>query len=104
MVITENIPPTQEEIHRLSRGVDGILWADHTPLNATALDAAGPQLKAVSAMSAGLDYVDIAEVKRRNISLGYTPRILDNAVADAAVGLMIGAARRFTEGRWKIER
>lgn len=64
----------------------------------------GPQLKAVSTKSAGIDYVDLAEVKRRNVLLGSTPIVLNNAVADIAVGLMIAAARRFHEGRLKIEK
>lgn len=62
----------------------------------------GPQLRAISTKSAGIDYVDVAEVKRRGISLGYTPGVLNNAVADVAVGLMVAAARRFHEGRLKI--
>lgn len=55
-------------------------------------------------MSAGIDYVDLAEVRRRNIPIGYTPGVLNNAVADMAIGLMIGAGRRFHEGRLKIEK
>lgn len=104
VVLPESVPPTREEILSLAKGVEGILWAGHSPINVEALDAAGPQLKAISAMSAGIDYVDVAEVRRRNISIGYTPRVLDNAVADTAIGLMIAASRRFVEGRNKIER
>lgn len=55
-------------------------------------------------MSAGIDYVDLEEVRRRNIPIGYTPQVLDNAVADMAVGLMIAAGRRYHEGRLKIEK
>lgn len=84
--------------------MDGILWANHEPLNAEALDAAGPQLKSISLLSAGYDYADVAEVKRRNISIGYTPAVLNEAVADVAIGLMISAGRRFHEGRLHIEK
>jgi len=94
---------TREEILKLSAGVDGILWATHCKLDAEALDAAGPKLKSLSTMSAGLDYVDLPEVRRRNIPIGYTPYVLDNAVADIAVGLLVAAGRRFHEGRLKIE-
>lgn len=45
----------------------------------------------------------MAEVKRRGIPLGYTPTVLNDAVADIALGLLIAAARRFHEGRLKIE-
>lgn len=89
---------------RLANGVEGILWATYGPLNTEALDAAGPQLKAISTYSAGLDYVDLAEVRQRNVSIGYTPRVLDNAVADIAVGLLIAASRRFHEARLAIEK
>lgn len=94
--------PSREEILSKSAGVDGILWATHEPLNAEALDRAGPQLKAISTKSAGIDYVDVVEVKRRGIPLGSTPGVLSCAVADLAIGLMISAARRFHEGYLKI--
>lgn len=104
MVFPESNPPTREEILSLSKGAIGILWATHTPLNAEALDAAGPQLKAISTLSVGLDYVDIPEVKRRNIPLGYTAGTLNDAVADMAMGLMIAAAKRFHEGERRIRK
>ena len=49
-----------------------------------------------------MDYVDVAEFKKRSIPLGHTPNILSDAVADLAVGLLISAARRFREGHLKI--
>lgn len=49
-----------------------------------------------------MDYVDVAEFKKRGIPLGHTPNILSDAVADLAVGLVISAARRFREGYLKI--
>ncbi|GAB0093399.1 glyoxylate reductase/hydroxypyruvate reductase [Sergentomyia squamirostris] len=103
VVLTKGLPqPTREEVLALSKGVDAILWANHEKLNAEALDVAGPQLKCISTMSAGIDYVDVAEVKRRKIPLGYTPTVLNDAVADITVGLMIAAGRRFHEGQLKI--
>lgn len=80
------------------KGVDGIVWVHGDALNAEVLDAVGPQLKAVSTYSVGLDYVDVAEFKKRGLPLGNTPFILVDAVADLAVGLMISAGRRFHEG------
>lgn len=95
---------TREEILEKSKGKDGIYWATHSPLNSEALDAAGPQLEAISTMSVGIDYVDLEEIKKRKIPLGYTPTVLNDAVADIGVGLAIAASRRFHEGRQKIER
>lgn len=78
------------------------MWATPDSLDADALDHAGPQLKAISTRSAGIDYVDVSEVKRRGIPWGHTPNMICNAVADLAIGLMISAARRFHEGYIEI--
>jgi glyoxylate/hydroxypyruvate reductase len=81
-----------------------VLWVCHTtPLNAEVLDAAGPRLKALSTLSSGVDYVDVAEFKRRGIQLGHTPAVLNDTVADLAVGLMIAAGRGFRQGRLALE-
>lgn len=73
-------------------------------LNDEVLDAAGPQLKAISTMSVGIDFVNVEQVKNRKIALGYTPDVLNEAVADVAIGLMIAASRRFHEGRLQIKK
>lgn len=93
----------RDELLEKVKGMDGILWASHEELNAEAIDAAGTQLVSVSTMSAGLDYVDVNEVKRRKIHLGYTPNALSDAVADVGVGLAVAASRNFHQGRLKIE-
>lgn len=61
-------------------------------------------MKCISILSASIDFdnIDVALIKSRNILLGYTPDISNDAVADIAVGLMIAAGRRFYEGRNKI--
>lgn len=103
MIICEGLPePSREEVLSKSAGVDAILWSTHEPLNGEVLDRAGPQLRAISTKSAGIDYVDVPEVKRRGIPLGHTPNVLSDAVADLAIGLMVAAARRFHEGNLKI--
>jgi glyoxylate/hydroxypyruvate reductase len=93
----------RDEILTKSKGMDGIVWTTHSKLNAEACDAAGPQLKVVSTMSVGLDFVDLPELKRRNIQLGFTPHVLNDSVADIGIGLAIAASRRFLEGRRRIE-
>ncbi|XP_053693151.1 glyoxylate reductase/hydroxypyruvate reductase-like isoform X1 [Sabethes cyaneus] len=103
VIFPENVPATREEILKLVPGVDGIMWVGHYALNGEVLDIGAPTLKAISTMSAGMDYVDLEEFKRRDFPLGYTPSVLNDAVADEAVGLMIAAGRRFHEGRLKID-
>lgn len=73
------------------------------PLN-NFVSLSGSQLRVISTMSAGLDNVDIQEIKARGIKLGHTPKVLNDAVAEMAVLLTLATLRRLTEGRKAIEK
>ncbi|XP_049302525.1 glyoxylate reductase/hydroxypyruvate reductase [Bactrocera dorsalis] len=103
VIFCQSVPPIRSEILEKCKGVDAVLWASHLPLDKGILDAIGPQLKVVSTRFGGTDFVDVEEFKRRKIPLGYTPCVQNDAVANMAVGLLLAAARRFHEGRLKIE-
>lgn len=49
-------------------------------------------------MSAGYDNVDVPLLKSLNIKISNTPDVLNNAVAEIAVGLLLSTARRMLEG------
>lgn len=40
-----------------------------------------------------IEHVDLAEIKARNIKIGYTPDVLTDAVADLTVMLILMAGR-----------
>jgi hydroxypyruvate reductase len=46
----------------------------------------------------GYDGIDVAAAKRRGITVTNTPDVLNDCVADLAMGLTIAAARRLSEG------
>lgn len=94
----------RSEILKKVKGVDGLLWASLDNLNAEILDAAGPQLKSISVKSAGLNYVDVTEIQKRGIALGYTPILPAEPTSELAIGLALSAARRFREGRLNMEK
>ncbi|KAI5637771.1 d-isomer specific 2-hydroxyacid dehydrogenase, NAD binding domain-containing protein [Phthorimaea operculella] len=97
-------------IKRHIKGVDGVIWNTTHKLTGEILSLSGPQLKAISTVSSGVDHVDLEEVRSRGILLGNVPRVQDGTVADVAVGLLIATtARRFREGadevlagEWKV--
>ncbi|WP_028610777.1 2-hydroxyacid dehydrogenase [Paenibacillus harenae] len=66
-----------------------------------------PNLKAVSTISVGYNHFDLQAMKDRGIIGTHTPYVLDDTVADLALALMLGTARRVAEldryvkeGRW----
>lgn len=88
----------REEFLRCIKGVDAIHLAYPVKIDKEALDAAGPQLKVIGTMSVGLDHLDLVECARRDIKVGYTPDVLTDAVAEAAMALTLATARRYKEG------
>jgi len=70
-----------------------------------------PDLRLLSSQGAGLERIDLPAAARRGIAVAYTPDVMTEDVADAAIGLMYAAARRVAEadrfvraGRWANER
>ena len=54
-----------------------------------------PALKLVSVMGVGYDGVDVEAAKARGVMVTHTPDVLNDEVADTALGLMLCAARQF---------
>jgi glyoxylate/hydroxypyruvate reductase len=53
-------------------------------------------------MSVGYDHLDINEIKKRNISVGYTPNVLTAATAELTVALTLATTRRLFEAHDEI--
>ena len=55
-----------------------------------------PNLRAVVNFGVGYDTTDVAQAKARGIAVSNTPDVLNDCVADTAVGLYLDVLRRFT--------
>ncbi|WP_303969202.1 D-glycerate dehydrogenase [Sporosarcina ureae] len=91
------------EFLREAEGVIGIGF----PGNAAILDKA-PNLKIISNVSVGYNNLELADLTKRGVMGTHTPGVLDDTVADMAMGLMLATARRMPEldgyvkrGLWK---
>ena len=72
---------------------DGVLVTGQVPIDAAFLDAA-PRLRVAALRAVGYDRVDLEECARRGVTVCNTPGVLDGAVADMTILLMLGLARR----------
>jgi lactate dehydrogenase-like 2-hydroxyacid dehydrogenase len=57
-----------------------------------------PKLEIIACCGVGYDGIDVAAAKRRRIVVTNTPDVLNDCVADLAMGLMIAAARGIATG------
>ncbi|OPY67415.1 MAG: putative 2-hydroxyacid dehydrogenase [Syntrophorhabdus sp. PtaU1.Bin002] len=90
-------PPTHEEIMDHIRDKDALLCLLSDRIDREIIEA-GPNLKVISTFSVGFEHIDVAAATRKGIYIGYTPGILTEATADLAFSLLLGTARRITEG------
>lgn len=76
-------------------------------LSAAASADGSSSLRVVSTFSVGYDHIDVSLLRSRAIRIGHTPNVLNDAVADITVMLVLMASRRAgeamqiaREGRW----
>ena len=119
VLVTRKLPPAVEA--RLERDYDARLNPDDSALDTDALlraaegaDAIMPchserfpaevirrlpdSVKIIANFSVGTDHVDLAAAKQRGIVVTNTPEVLNDATAEVTMLLMLGAARRASEG------
>jgi lactate dehydrogenase-like 2-hydroxyacid dehydrogenase len=78
----------------------------HGPFNKTLMEAL-PNLEIVANFGVGYDNVEVAEAAKRGIVVTNTPDVLNEEVADTAMGLLLAAVRQIPQadrylraGRW----
>lgn len=81
-----------------SAGVDAILPCHSEHLSADVISKLSDSVKIIANFSVGYDHVDTGAAKARGIVVTNTPDVLSDATAEIAMLLMLGAARRASEG------
>lgn len=56
-----------------------------------------PKLEIIAASGVGTDSIDVATAKTRGIRVTNTPNVLNDAVAEITIGLMVGLSRRLPQ-------
>ena len=93
--------PPVEQLHQHLSSADAVLcWLE--TLDRTALDAA-PRLKVVSRYGVGFDTVDVAACTARDIPVMVVNGTNDLSVAEHAMMLMLGLARRVLENHRHVQ-
>ena len=89
---------SQKKLIELSQGCDGILTSLTEKIDENVVKKLSESVKIISNFAMGFGNIDLKATKKRNIVVTNTPDVLTNATAEIAMLLILGAARRASEG------
>jgi lactate dehydrogenase-like 2-hydroxyacid dehydrogenase len=87
----------EQRLAEVAPRIRGVQTSGFHGLSASLVDAL-PALEIVSCFGVGVDAIDFDATRRRGIIVTNTPDVLNDCVADLALGLMIAGARRIPQG------
>jgi len=93
-----------EKILELSKDCDGILSAITDKFDENLINKLSPSVKIIANFAVGFGNIDIQAAKKKNIIVTNTPEVLDDATADIAILLLLGASRKVLEARRAAEK
>jgi len=98
----QDTPLAGPELTARAAGMDGVLCAAGDRFDAATIAALPESVRIVATFSVGTDHIDLAAAQARGLVVTNTPDVLTDATADIAMLLMLGAARRASEGERMI--
>ena len=88
-----------EELLRAAEGADAIFFNPPARLDAEFFRRVARSVKVIATFSVGYDHIDVGAAAARGIAIANTPGVLDDATADVAILLLLGASRRAYEAQ-----
>jgi glyoxylate reductase len=91
-------PLPARELHAAIAGAVAVVTLFHDRVDASFLDAAGPELRIVANIGVGFDNIDVVACSERGVVATNTPGVLTESTADIAMALVLMTTRRLGEG------
>jgi lactate dehydrogenase-like 2-hydroxyacid dehydrogenase len=85
------------ELRESALEFDALLISLDTPMRAETIRLLPTRIRALATYSVGTDHIDLDAARARGLAVFNTPGVLADSVAENAIFLMLGAARRATE-------
>ena len=89
---------SQNKLIELSKDCDGILSSIVDKIDESTINKLSNSVKIISNFAVGFGNIDIKAARKKNIIVTNTPDVLTDATAEIAMLLILGAARRASEG------
>lgn len=89
---------TPDELLQVAGRADVLVVTAYNRFDAATIERLPANVRIVATYSVGYEHIDVEAARRRVLAVLYTPDVLSNAVAEMAILLMLGAARRVSDG------
>jgi lactate dehydrogenase-like 2-hydroxyacid dehydrogenase len=89
---------SSEELIKSAAGAEAILPCHTERFSAEVIERLPQSVRIIANFSVGYDHVDVEAAQRRGLVVTNTPEVLSDATAELTILLMLGAARRASEG------
>jgi glyoxylate reductase len=95
---TDDSPRTPDELRQAVASADVLVPTVTDRIDASLIEAAGPQLKLIASFSNGVDHIDVDAAAKKGITVTNTPNVLTEDTADMTMALILAVPRRLAEG------
>jgi lactate dehydrogenase-like 2-hydroxyacid dehydrogenase len=104
----DQFPFGPQKLLSAADGADALFITPADRLDSGFFQSVSPSVKIIATYSVGFEHIDLDAAARRKIPIAYTPGVNNEATADIAMLLLLGASRRAYEaqelvrtGAWK---
>ena len=94
----EDTPMSKAELSAAVAEADVLVPTVTDRIDSKILSQAGDNLKLIASFGTGIDHIDFAAAKKRNITVTNTPGVLTEDTADMTMALILAVPRRLSEG------
>jgi len=92
-------PFSQQQLLSAADGADALFITPTDRLDSGFFEKVSPTIKIIATYSVGFEHIDLEAAARRKIPVAYTPGVNQEATADIAMLLLLGASRRAYEAQ-----
>jgi lactate dehydrogenase-like 2-hydroxyacid dehydrogenase len=95
----DQFPFTPQKLLSAADGADALFITPADQLDSGFFQKVSPTVKIIVTYSVGFEHIDLEAAARRKIPVAYTPGVNNEATADIAMLLLLGASRRAYEAQ-----
>ena len=103
--LNENdVPLSEKDLHDAMQNFDALLPTVTDSISDKIISTENKKVKIICNFGVGFNNIDIESAKKNNIVVTNTPEVLTDCTADIAMLLMLGVARRGSEGEFHVRK